>query len=151
MMKSFSKFPVRVSGFALLFCLLVSMAFLNPNHTKAQVGSAQDKGIMLTIDNVARFDHGQRLRVDYTIHSPANASVSKNVGSPMESPHIWLGNTMVRGYSVSYKKTSPTTYKGTIVAQLHQYRPQGAQVTFYTYSILNERGRWKIQFYLEGI
>lgn len=149
MMKSFSKLTVRATGFVLLFCLLAGMAFVSPINTKAQIGSAHDKGITITIDHVSRIDHGKRLKVDYTVQS--SRQVNQNAGSPIENPHIWFGDSMVRGHSVFSKKTGPNIYKGTIVSPLHQYSTPGDQVTFYTYSILNQRGRWKVQFYLQGM
>ncbi|MFC4619525.1 hypothetical protein ACFO4N_12460 [Camelliibacillus cellulosilyticus] len=149
-MNRFLTFTACVGGFGLLCCMLFFLTFSSPNGAKAQIGSAVDHGIWLTIDGVSRFDHGQRLRVDYTITAPSNRQGSnRSPGNLMESPHIWLGNTLVRGNTVSYKKISPNKYRGTVVAQLHQYRTHGARVTFYTYSLLNQRGSWKIDFYLE--
>jgi hypothetical protein len=138
-------------GFTFLFCILLGVVLPGSISTKAQsVGSAADNGITLTINDVSLIDNDQRLKVNFTIHSVERHQVKQQGVRLMQSPHIWLDDMLVRGSSVSYKKIGNHDYNGTIIAQLHQYRPALSHGTFQTGEILNQRGLWKIGFTLKN-
>jgi hypothetical protein len=152
-MRNLSKYTVRFSGVALFICLLIG--FASPALTSAEslnqgLGSAEDNGIKLTINGYSIVNHGQNIRLYYTIHSNSNIQVNPHATSLMESPHIWIEHTLVRENSDLFKKVAQTEYKGTIEAQLHQYRPENPHMTFKTHGIFNRKGQWTIRFILNN-
>ena len=152
-MRNLSKYTVRFSGIALFICLLIS--FASPALTSAEslnqgLGSAEDNGIKLTINSYSIVNHGQNIRLYYTIHSNSTIEVNPHATSLMESPHIWIEHTLVRENSDTFKKVGNNLYKGTIEAQLHQYRPENPHMTFKTHGILNQKGQWTIRFILNN-
>ncbi|MCM2531226.1 hypothetical protein NDK43_00690 [Neobacillus pocheonensis] len=152
-MRNLSKYTMRLSGVALLICLLIG--FASPTLTSAEslnqgLGSTEDNGIKLTINGYSIINHGQNIRLYYTIHSNSNIEVNPHATSLMESPHIWIEHTLVRENSDSYKKVGKNEYKGTIEAQLHQYRPENPHMTFKTLGIFNQKGQWTIRFILNN-
>jgi hypothetical protein len=152
-MRNLSKYTVRFSGVALFICLLIG--FASPALTSAEslnqgLGSAEDNGIKLTINGYSIVNHGQNIRLYYTIHSNSNIQVNPHATSLMESPHIWIEHTLVRENSDLFKKVAQNEYKGTIEAQLHQYRPENPHMTFKTHGIFNRKGQWTIRFILNN-
>lgn len=145
-MKVSSKIIISIT---LLFSLLVGLSFPNPADA-AVLGSATDNGITLTIDNCSLINDGQELSVSYTIYTKSNRDLDKNAASLIENPHIWIGDTLVRADSVSHSKVGKNEYKGSVVAQLHQYRPAQPHVIFKTKAILNQKGLWAIDFILKN-
>lgn len=136
-----------IFSMALLFSLLVGLSFANPADA-AVLGSATDNGITLTIDNVSLINDGQEMSVDYTIYTKSN--LDKNAASLIENPHIWIGDTLVRADSASHSRIGKNEYKGSVVVQLHQYRPAQTHVIFKTKSILNQKGLWAVDFILNN-
>ncbi|WP_154657936.1 hypothetical protein [Fictibacillus gelatini] len=130
--------------------VLVFALLLQSGHSEAYVGSYSNNNIRLTINRVTRFDNDQKMKIDYTVmvNGPQSAQMT-SAGAPVKHPHIWYGHAEVRGQSVAYKKVNDHTYRGTIIAPIHQYRPQGAWVTMVTHSLLNQQGNWKVSFFLE--
>jgi hypothetical protein len=114
------------------------------------LGSAEDNGIRLTIDGYSIIDHGQKIRLHYTIQSISDVHVDPHASSLMESPHIWIEHTLVRENFDSFKKVGEHEYKGMIEAQLHQYRPENPHMTFKTHAIFNQKGQWTIRFILNN-
>jgi hypothetical protein len=152
-MRNLSKYTVRFSSVALFICLLISC--VSPALTSAEsqnqgLGSAEDNGIKLTIDGYTIVNHGQNIRLNYTIHTNSNVQVDPNTTSLMESPHIWIEHTLVRETSDTYKKVGKNEYKGTIEAQLNHYRPESPHMTFDTHGIFNQKGDWTIRFVLNN-
>jgi hypothetical protein len=153
-LRDLSKFTVPISRVALLFCLLVGLAShpLASTETVSNqgLGSAEDNGIKLTINGYSIINHGQNIRLDYTILSNSDIQVNPHATSLMESPHIWIEHTLVRENSDLFKKVGQNEYKGTIEAQLHQYRPENPHMTFKTHGIFNRKGQWTIRFILNN-
>ncbi|MGE8207771.1 hypothetical protein ACQKP0_25215 [Heyndrickxia sp. NPDC080065] len=153
-MRNLSKYTVQFIGVALSICLLFGLASPTLISAESQsnqgLGSAEDNGIKLTINGYSIVNHGQNIRVHYTIHSNSNIQVNPNATSLMASPHIWIGQTLVRENSDSFKKVSKNEYKGTIEAQLNHYRPENPQMTFITHGILNQKGHWTVRFILNN-
>ncbi|QQZ11337.1 hypothetical protein [Heyndrickxia vini] len=154
-MRNLSKKTMRLTGgVALLICLLIGFAFPTlisaESMTNQGLGSAEVNGIKLTINGYSIVNHGQNIRLDYTIHSNSNIQVNPNAKSLMESPHIWIAHTLVRETSDTFKKVGKNEYKGTIEAQLHQYRPENPHMTFKTGAIFNQKGEWAIDFILNN-
>ena len=152
-MRNLSKYTVRFSGVALFICLLIG--FASPALTSAEslnqgLGSVEDNGITLTLNGYSIVNHGHTMRLNYTIQSNSNIQVDPNAKSLMASPHIWIEHTLVRENSDTFKKVGNNLYKGTIEAQLHQYRPENPQLTFKTDGILNQKGQWTIRFVLNN-
>ncbi|MBL5768808.1 hypothetical protein B5V88_12460 [Heyndrickxia sporothermodurans] len=154
-MRNLSKNTMQFSGgVALLICLLIG--FASPTLTSAEsmsnqgLGSAEVNGIKLTINGYSIVNHGQNIRLYYTIHSKSDIQVNPNAKSLMASPHIWVAHTLVRETSDTFKKVGKNEYKGTIEAQLHQYRPEKPHVTFKTDGIFNQNGEWAIDFILNN-
>ncbi|MDP4161669.1 MAG: DUF4179 domain-containing protein [Bacillota bacterium] len=153
-MRNLSKYNVRFIGVAILICLLFGCA--SPTLVSAEsqsnqgLGSIEDNGIKLTITGYSIVNSGQNIRLYYTIHSNSNIQVNPHATSLMESPHIWIGHTLVRENSDSYKKVSNNEYKGTIEAQLQHYRPETPHMTFKTHGILNQKGEWTVRFILNN-
>ncbi|MGG1398192.1 hypothetical protein ABE288_10360 [Bacillus salipaludis] len=152
-MRNLSKYTVRFSSFALFICLLTSFVFPALTSAESQnqgLGSAEDNGIKLTIDGYTIVNHGQNIRLNYTIHTNSDVQVDPNTRSLMESPHIWIEHTLVRETSDTFKKVGKNEYKGTIEAQLHHYRPESPHMTFDTHRIFNQKGDWTIRFVLNN-
>ena len=152
-MRNLSKYTLCFSSVALFICLLIS--FVSPASTSAEsqnqgLGSAEDNGIKLTIDGYTIVNHGQNIRLNYTIHSNSDVQVDPNTRSLMESPHIWIEHTLVRETSDTFKKVGKNEYKGTIEAQLQHYRPESPHLTFDTHGIFNQKGDWTIRFVLNN-
>jgi hypothetical protein len=153
-LKDFSKFTVPISRVALLFCLLVGLGSHHlvsaESESNQGLGSAEDNGIRLTIDGYSIINHGQNIRLYYTILSNSDVQVDPHATSLMQSPHIWIEHTLVRENFDSYKKVGEHEYKGTIEAQLHQYRPENPHMIFKTHAIFNQKGQWTIRFILNN-
>lgn len=108
-MRNLSKNTMQFSGgVALLICLLIG--FASPTLTSAEsmsnqgLGSAEVNGIKLTINGYSIVNHGQNIRLYYTIHSKSDIQVNPNAKSLMASPHIWVAHTLVRETSDTFKK-----------------------------------------------
>lgn len=153
-MRNLSKSTVRFIGVTLFICFLFGFGFPSlisaEDQSNEGLGSSEDNGIKLIINGYSIVNHGQNIRLDYTIHSNSNIQVNPNATSLMESPHIWIGHTLVRENSDSFKKVSNNEYKGTIVAQLNHYRPESSHMTFDTHRILNRKGNWTVRFVLNN-
>ncbi|MDQ6595553.1 hypothetical protein E2K98_26995 [Bacillus salipaludis] len=152
-MRNLSKYTVSFSSFALVICLLISFVFPALTSAESQnqgLGSAEDNGIKLTIDGYTIVNHGQNIRLNYTIHTNSDVQVDQNTRSLMESPHIWIEHTLVRETSDTFKKVGKNEYKGTIEAQLQHYRPESPHMTFDTHGIFNQKGDWTIRFVLNN-
>lgn len=153
-MINLSKNTVRFIGATLLICFL--FGFSSPDLISAEsqsnqgLGSAEENGIKLTIDGYSIVNHGQNIRLHYTIQSNSTIQVDPNAASLMESPHIWIEHTLVRENSDTFKKVGENEYKGTIEAQLHHYRPENPHMTFNTHGILNKTGNWTVRFILNN-
>jgi hypothetical protein len=153
-MRNLSKNTVRIIGVAILISFL--FGFASPTLMSAEsqsnqgLGSVEDKGIKLTITGYSIVNSGQNIRLYYTIHSNSDIQVNPHATNLMESPHIWIGHTLVRENSDSYKKVSNNEYKGTIEAQLHHYRPENPHMVFITHGIFNQKGQWTIRFILNN-
>src|SRR4051794_17137121 len=123
-MRKLPNYTVRFIGAAL--CISLIFGFARPTLTNAQssigLGSSEDNGIRLTINDYSIINHGQDIQLHYTINSKSNIQVSSNTKSLIENPYIWIGNTLVREESESFKKVSNNEYRGTIIAQMHHYR-----------------------------
>jgi hypothetical protein len=153
-MRNISKYTVRFIGVAIFICLLFGFASPDLINAESQsnqgLGSVEDNGIRLTMNGYSIVNHGQNIRLYYTIHSNSNIQVNPHATSLMESPHIWIGHTLVRENSDSYKKVSENEYKGTIEAQLPHYRPENPHMVFTTHGIFNRKGQWTIRFILNN-
>ncbi|MCM3567187.1 DUF4179 domain-containing protein [Neobacillus mesonae] len=153
-MRNLWKHTMRFSGVALFICLLIGLA--SPALTSAQsmpnqgLGSVEDNGIKLTLDGYSIVNHGQNIRLHYTIKSNTDIEVNPQAASLMDSPHLWIEHTLVRENSDTFKKVGKNEYKGTIEAQLHHYRPENPHMTFKTNGILNRKGEWTIRFVLNN-
>jgi hypothetical protein len=151
-MRKLPNYTVRFIGAALCISLLFGFAF--PTLSNAQsnmgLGSSEDNGIRLTINDYSIINHGQNIQLHYTIYSNSNIQVSSNTKSLIENPYIWIGHTLVREESESFKKVSNNEYKGTIIAQLHHYRPDTSEMSFHTHGILNQKGQWTVNFILRS-
>jgi hypothetical protein len=152
-MRNLTKYTVRFRAIAFFLCLLIG--FASPALTSAEslnqgLGSAEDNGIKLTLNGYSIVNHGHTIRLNYTIHSNSNIQVDPYAKSLMASPHIWIEHTLVRENSDTFKKVGNNLYKGTIEAQLHQYRPENPHMTFKTHGILNQKGQWTIRFILNN-
>jgi hypothetical protein len=151
-MRKLSNCTVRFIGAALCISLLFGLTF--PTLSNAQsnmgLGSSEDNGIRLTINDYSIINHGQNIQLHYTIYSNSNIQVSPNTKSLIENPHIWIGHTLVREESESFKKVSNNEYKGTIIAQLQHYRPDSSEMSFHTHGLLNQKGQWTVDFILKS-
>ena len=151
-MRNLLNYTVRFIGAAL--CISLIFGFARPTLTNAQssigLGSSEDNGIRLTISDYSIINHGQNIQLHYTIYSNSNIQVSSNTKSLIENPYIWIGHTLVREESESFKKVNNNEYKGTIIAQLHHYRPDTSEMSFHTHGLLNQKGQWTVNFMLKN-
>jgi hypothetical protein len=153
-MRKLSKYTVRFIGIALLISLVFGFASATLINAATQssrgLGSSEDNGIKLTINDFSIINHGQNIKLHYIINTNSNIQVNPNATSLIENPFIWLGHTLVREQSETFKRVSQNEYRGTIVAQLHHYRPDSPQVSFHTHGILNQKGQWTVEFTLKS-
>ncbi|ULT57220.1 hypothetical protein L1999_00855 [Neobacillus drentensis] len=151
-MRKLLNYTVRFIGAAL--CISLVFGFASPTLTNAQssigLGSSEDNGIRLTINDYSIINHGQDIQLHYTINTNSNIQVSSNTKSLIENPYIWIGNTLVREESESFKKVSKNEYRGTIIAQMHHYRTDNSKMSFHTHGILNQKGQWTVDFMLKS-
>jgi len=151
-MRKLLNYTVRFIGAAL--CISLIFGFARPTLTNAQssigLGSSEDNGIRLTINDYSIINHGQDIQLHYTINSKSNIQVSSNTKSLIENPYIWIGTTLVREESEYFKKVNNNEYKGTIIAQMHHYRTDSSKMSFHTHGILNQKGQWTVNFTLKS-
>ncbi|WHY69764.1 hypothetical protein [Neobacillus sp. SuZ13] len=151
-MRKLPIYTVRFIGVALCISLLFGFAY--PTLTNAQsskgLGSSEDNGIRLTINDYSIINHGQDIQLHYTITSNSNIQVSSNTKSLITNPYIWIGNTLIREESESFKKISNNEYKGTILAQLQHYRSDNSELSFHTHGIMNQTGQWTVNFKIKS-
>lgn len=151
-MRKFTNYTVRFIGVALFISLLFGFAY--PTLTNAQanrsLGSSEDNGIRLEINNYSIINDGQDIQLNYTIYTNSNIQISPNRKSLIENPYIWIGHTLVREEAESFKKISNNEYRGTIIAQMHHYRPDRAELSFHTHGIMNQKGQWTVNFPLRS-
>ncbi|MBV7504795.1 hypothetical protein KW850_05890 [Bacillus sp. sid0103] len=151
-MRKLPIYNVRFIGAALCISLLFGFAY--PTLTNAQssngLGSSEDNGIRLTINDYSIINHGQDIQLHYTITTNSNIPVSSNTKSLIGNPYIWIGNTLVREESESFQKISNNEYKGTIIAQLQHYRSDNSELSFHTHGIMNQNGQWTVNFHLRS-
>ncbi|GIN87866.1 hypothetical protein J6TS2_42520 [Heyndrickxia sporothermodurans] len=149
-MRNLSKYSVV----PFLICLLFSFAsttLINAETQSSQgLGSSEDNGIKLTINSYSIVNHGQSILLNYTIHSNSNIQVNPDATSLIENPYIWIGHTLVREESESFKRVSNNEYKGTITAQLQHYRPDNSEMSIHTHGLLNQKGQWTVKFILRS-
>lgn len=154
-MNNFSKWIVRFCGIALFLCLFAGIMVTGSSSTHAQtqrvLGSSTNHGITLKINHYAIIHNGRRIRVSYTIRSTSRHPRRNLHGRLMETPYIWIGDTLIRGDHEKDRKIGDHVYKGVVEASLHQYRSaEEPHMSFRTYSILNQEGKWKIDFVLKN-
>lgn len=142
------KWAVRISAIA-VFIAGLAVAGSTGAYAQKVLGTASDDGITLTVNSCSIVNQGQKLKVGYTIHTSAGYPQKKR-GRLMQTPHIWIGDTLVRGDFDRHRKIGPHSYKGVVTASLHQYRSEEPHMSFNTYSILNQKGSWKVDFVLEN-
>jgi len=151
-MRKLPNYTLQFIGAALCISLLFGFAY--PTLSNAQsskgLGSSEDNGIRLTINDYSIINHGQNIQLHYTIYSNSNIQVSSNTKSLIDNPHIWIGHTLVREESESFKKVSNNEYKGTIIAQLQHYRSDNPELSFHTHGLLNQKGQWTVNFMLKS-
>ncbi|MBB2481103.1 hypothetical protein H5P36_12980 [Bacillus sp. APMAM] len=148
-MRNLPKYTVRFFSVPLLICLLFGFASPSAEAQSSQgLGSSEDKGIRLTINSYSIVNHGQNIQLHYTIQSNSNIQVNPDTTSLVENPHIWIGHTLVREQSESFKKVSNNVYKGTITAQLQHYRPDNSEMSIHTHGLLHQKGQWTVKFLL---
>lgn len=153
-MRNLSYYTVRFIAVAFFICLLfgfASPALISAESQSRQVlGSSEDNGIKLTINSYSIVNHGQNIQLHYTIHSNSNIQVNRNAIGLIENPHIWIGHTLVREESETFKRVSNNEYKGTIIAQLQHYRPDNSEMSIHTHGLLNQKGQWTVKFILRS-
>jgi len=151
-MKKLLNYTVRIIGAALCISLLFGFAYptLSLAQSSKGLGSSENNGIRLTINDYSIINHGQDIQLHYTIYSNSNLQVSPNTKSLIENPYIWIGHTLVREESESFKKVSNNEYRGTIIAQMHHYRQDRSEISFHTHGIMNQKGQWTVTFMLKS-
>ena len=147
------KFFLKVkNGFGWLILLLcLGLTFASSQSAKAApgkiIGSAEDHGIKLTINNYELKNYGQEMVVYYTVQSKS--------GNPMEGkslinkPDFTIGDRFVQGIDSWHKKVGSQQYQGAVKVELPQYRPAVSDVEFNTDAIFNQKGNWTITFQIK--
>ncbi|MFC4619528.1 hypothetical protein ACFO4N_12475 [Camelliibacillus cellulosilyticus] len=148
-MKHLRKWNIRTSGLILVLCLFISLTMTSTYQAKAEagkvLGSAQDKGITLSVNQYAIINHGQELVVYYTVET-SSAAPNHDVPSLIHRPDFSIGDRLVQGQPKGYKKISSQKYAGTLKVDLPQYRPAVTNVELRTDTILNQKGQWTVGF-----
>jgi hypothetical protein len=147
-----SKLTNCFSGFILLFCLFGGLTLASSQSAMAEaekaIGSVEDNGIKLTINNYTIQNHSEELMVYYTVESKSGDLI-ENGTSLIKEPDISIGDKLVKGNNIWHKKISNGKYQGVVKVELSQYRPAISNVAFNTEAILNQKGEWTINFQIE--
>ncbi|MBS4175675.1 hypothetical protein [Bacillus sp. FJAT-49736] len=150
-MKIFSKGKNCFGVFVLSVCLLFGLSLASSQHLRAEsvLGSTEDKGITLTLDNYEIQNYGQEMIVNYTIHAASETLLNEDGMAPIKDLDFSIGNRVVQGKDTWHKKIGNRKYQGAIKVDLPQYRPATSNVIFNTDSISNQKGKWTINFQIQ--
>jgi hypothetical protein len=152
-MKFFAKCTNGIGSFILLLFLLVGFGLVTSQSAMAKseniIGSAEDHGIILTINNYAIQNYGQEMVVYYTVDSQSGKLMDADETSILKKSDISIGNQRVQGNNIWHKKISNQKYQGAVKVALPQYIPATSNVAFYTDAILNQKGQWTINFQIK--
>ncbi|MFB7303590.1 hypothetical protein [Heyndrickxia sporothermodurans] len=147
---------VFLNGFSrmiFLLCLLVGVASIPLQSSFAQsetvIGSAENNGIKLIINNYTITNRGQEMVVYYTIQSKSRHQMDENAKGLMDNPVISIGDNLVPGNHTWHKKINNQTYQGAVKVNLPQYIPATSNVAFNTNAILHQKGEWTINFQIK--
>ncbi|PKR83149.1 hypothetical protein [Heyndrickxia camelliae] len=150
-MKMYLRLKYFLRAFVILTCLLVGWTFADSKHLRAEsiLGSSEDKGIKLTLDNYKIQHYGQEMIVHYTIQTASGSLINDDSLALIKDLDFSIGSSVVRGKDAWHKKISNQKYQGAIKVDLPQYRPAISNVVFSTDSISNQKGMWTINFQIQ--
>lgn len=140
-----------LSRLIFMLCLLVGLISvpLQSSFAKSEqvIGSAENNGIKLMINNYTITNHGQEMVVYYTIQSKSGDQIAEDSG--IINPDISVGDNLVRGNNTWHKKINNQTYQGAVKVNLPQYIPATSNVAFNTDTIFQQKGQWTVNFQIK--
>jgi hypothetical protein len=149
-MKAFSKMRNRLGGFVLLLCFLVGGAWASSISTLAApektIGSAENRGIKLTITNYAITNYGQEMILYYTVESKTGNLMEEDGKGLLKNLEISIADNRLQGIDAEHKKISNQKYQGAVKVNMPQYIPATSSAAISTDAILNQKGQWTINF-----
>ncbi|MCM3567189.1 hypothetical protein [Neobacillus mesonae] len=135
-------------GFALFLSLsIVLVSSISTLAAEKTIGSAENNGIKLTINDYTIKNYGQEMVVHYTVQSTSGQQIDGK--SLIQKPGFMIGNKFVQGNDTWHKKVSNQQYQGAITVHLPQYIPATSNVSFDSDTVLNQKGQWTINFQIK--
>ena len=149
-MKTFSILTNRLGGFVLLLCFLVGGAWASSISTLAApektIGSAENRGIKLTITNYAITNYGQEMILYYTVESKTGSLLYEDGKGLLKNLEISIADNRLQGIDAEHKKISNQKYQGAVKVNMPHYIPATSSAALSTDAILNQKGQWTINF-----